>query len=49
MLEFDVKFSDEDKEYLRLGKNMIEDEFIELADSEIQKEWLKEDKEKGAS
>ena len=46
LLEFDVKFSDEDKEYLRLGKNMIEDEFIELADSEIQKEWLREDKEK---
>lgn len=47
LLEFDVKFSEEDKEYLRLGENMIEDEFIELAHSEIQKEWLREDKEKG--
>lgn len=29
LLEFDVHVSQEDKEYLRLGENMIEDEFIE--------------------
>lgn len=47
LLEFDVKLTKEDKEYLRLGEYMIEDEFIELANSQIQKEWLLEEKEKG--
>ncbi len=47
LLEFDVHVSQEDKEYLRLGENMIEDEFIELANNQTQKEWLLEEKEKG--
>lgn len=47
LLEFDVHVSQEDKEYLRLGEYMIEDEFIELANSQIHKEWLLEEKEKG--
>ena len=47
LLEFDVHVSQEGKEYLRLGENMIEDEFIELANNQTQKEWLLEEKEKG--
>lgn len=47
LLEFDVHVSQEDKEYLRLGENMIEDEFIELKENESQKDLLIQEKEKG--
>ena len=47
LLEFDVKLSKEDKEYLRLGEYMIEDEFIQLKENENQKEILIKEKEKG--
>ena len=47
LLEFDVKLSKEDKEYLRLGEYMIEDEFIQLKENESQKEMLIKEKEKG--
>lgn len=45
LLEFDVHVSQEDKEYLRLGENMIEDEFIELKENESQKDLLIQEKE----
>lgn len=43
LLEFDVELSKEDKEYLRIDQNMIEDEFINsLEDERIKEELIKE-------
>ena len=47
LLEFDVNISQADKEYLRLGEFMIEDEFIQLKENESQKDLLIQEKEKG--
>lgn len=47
LLEFDVDISQTDKDYLRLGEFMIEDEFIQLKENEKQKDWLIQEKEKG--
>lgn len=47
LLEFNVKLTPEDHEYLRIGKYMIEDEFIELKENESFKDLLIKEKEKG--
>lgn len=47
LLEFNVKLTPEDHEYLRIGKYMIEDEFIELNENEWQKDLLIKEKERG--
>ena len=47
LLEFDVNIDPIDKEFLRLGEFMIEDEFIQLKENESQKDLLIQEKEKG--
>ena len=47
LLEFSVKLTQEDYEYLRIGKYMIENEFIELKENETFKDLLIKEKEKG--
>ncbi len=47
LLEFDVNIAPIDKEFLRLGEFMIEDEFIQLKENESQKDLLIQEKEKG--